>query len=378
MPWLFIILGLIVFISALYGLIAALQARRMFALEAVELGLLALAMLMHHTSTAGWIALVLAVALEAVRQITLRRRAPSPAAAEPLNAPPFAESEPAPTSPARPLPAPLPATPPAPPKPAASPLVSIALLRTAWQPAPEVFLASLRRGGERGAKLTSGAQGQPIHLSVDGISLELESVARPLPRQQIDDAAAQSWDWPEAATTVASHAGHVIFTTRAANGASRASSIRLHCRAQQALAEFAPVIAVLWPAAGRLIPAASLSQLLSIAGDFDLAKATCINFRTFPLEGAEAGRFLCDTVGFSSFGVADLEVECAGEPDAALTAAIYRRAQSMFESEVDINEEETAVEHEGASWRIEPGRSRFAPDRVVAQWVASTTESTGG
>lgn len=379
MPWLFIIPGSIVFISALYGLITAAQARRRFALEAAELGLLALALVMHHTSTAGWIALFAALVVEAVRQISIRPKAPLPTVSEsPIPSPIEIESSStstlsaiqearpdAPIPSAKPLPAPMA---PASPRPAAPPLVSVALLRATWQPAPEVFLASLRRGGERGATLTSGAQGQPIRLDVDGRSLELDCVARPLPRQQIDDAAAQSWEWPNAAKTAGAQVGHVVFTTRAA-GDSRAASIRLHCRAQLALAEFAPVIAVLWPAAGRLIPLAAISQLDSLAGDFDLAKATCINFRTYPLEGAEAGRFLCDTVGFSALGVADLEIERDVEPDATITAAIYQRAEQMFAAECDINTDGAMFEHRGTTWQIERARSRFAPDRVVARWV---------
>lgn len=388
MPWLFVTLGLIAFVSSLYGLIVALQARRMFIFEAAELALLAVAWSMHHTTTAGWVALWAAIGLEALRGLRALRPRPSTVSAEPVVAPtiPSVESPPGPPPmaalpemepvasppptpvPVKPMPAPVP---PKPRKPEAPPLASMALLRSPWQPAPEVFLASLRRGGERGAKLAGGPQGRAIKVTVDGLTLELECVSRPLPKSQIDDAAAQSWDWPEAAKTAGAHVGHVVFTTRAANGASRAAGIRLHGRAQQALAEFAPVIGVLWPAAGRLIPVDSVAEIAGIADDFELAKATCINFRTFPLENADAARYLCDTVGYSAFGVTDLEVECEGEPDAALTSAIYKRAQEMFEAENDVNTEGVTFEHGGRSWRIERARSRFAPDRVVGQWVRS-------
>jgi hypothetical protein len=280
---------------------------------------------------------------------------------------PATETLPAPHIPAvaanaQPLPAPVPPTPTRPPTP---PLISIALLRSNWQPAPDVFLASLRRGGERAAKLTSSS---PIKLTTSEITLELESISKPVPRTQINDAAAQSWEWPEAARTSAPHTAHVIFSTRADAEAPRAASIRLHCRAHQALAEFAPVVAILWPAAGRLLPVVSLSRVLGMTDDFELAKATCLNFRTFPLEGPEAGRFLCDTVGFAAFGVADLEVECAGPPTADLTEAIYRRAQEMFEAADDLHADGTTLEHGPFKGNIERTRSRFTPDRDVAQW----------
>ncbi|HKQ49448.1 MAG TPA: hypothetical protein VJZ71_15360 [Phycisphaerae bacterium] len=394
-PWLFVILGLVALTSALYGLIFALRARRSCIWELLEVGLLSVAWFMHHTTIEGWVALVAAFGVEGLRRFRTQRTSATPPvpATEPVieTSPPDIESPPGPppiasphprpvSSPigrnaaesepaapissahAMPLPAPVP---PPPPAPAIPPLISIALLRSNWHPSPEVFLASLRRGGERGAKLTSSA---PIRLNVNDLTLELECAPKPLPRTQINDAAAQSWDWPDAARTVAPHAAHVVFTTRADTGATRDANIRLHCRAQHALAEFAPVIAILWPAAGRLIPAAVLAKLIATPGDFDLAKATCLNFRTFPLEGPEAGRYLCDTVGFSAFGIADLEVECEGQPTPGLTDAIYRRAQETFESEGEINTDGSTFEHGGITWRMERGESRFTPDRNVARW----------
>lgn len=383
MSWLFVILGLVGFTSSLYRLITAAQARRRFYFEALELVLLAAAWMLHHTTVAGWIALIAALSLEVLRRLPPIRHSsnretsnpavevPAPSIESPPGPPPMVTVPPVSTEMASPPPMPLPAPlPPTPPQPAAPPLISMALLRSSWHPAPEVFLASLRRGGERGAKLASSA---PIRLSVNDLTLELECVAKPLPRTQINDAAAQSWDWPDAAKSAGPHAAHVIFTTRADAGTSHAANIRLHCRAQQALAEFAPVIAVLWPAAGRLIPAAVLAKLISLPDDFDLAKATCLNFRTFPLEGPETGRYLCDTLGFSAFGIADLEVECEGRPSPELTDAIYRRAQEMFESEADINADGTTFEHGGVTWRMERRQSRFAPDREVARWLPSPT-----
>ena len=359
MPWLFIILGLAVFISGLYGLITALQAKRLFVLEGLELVLLGGAMFMHHTSTAGWVALFAALAVEVARHSVARRQVPSSNVSEPASIPanpviekffvpppivaPFenkrVESE-APQPPAMPSPAPLPLTPLQPPKPTAPPLISIALLRTPWQPAPEVFLASLRRGGERGAKLTSSTPGQPIRISVEGLFIELKCVERPLPRPQLEEAAGQSWDWPDAAKTVAAHVGQVLFTSQA-GGDGRAAGLRLHCRAQLALAEFAPVLAVLWPAAGRLIPITSISHLASLPGDFDLAKATCINFRTFPLEGNEAGRFTAIPLIFRPRRM-DLEVECD-----ALERQVRRRfinGPSRCSNRIRINGDGTTFE----------------------------------
>ena len=384
MPWLFVILGLAAFISALYGLIAALRSRRQCFMEVLELGFLAVAWIMHHTTIAGWIALAVAIGLEAFRRLWTPRASseyvaatippaevPVPTIEAPPGPPPMAvqpEARPAEPPPAPAAAMPLPA--PEPPKPRVPPLVSIALLRSIWQPAPDVFLASLRRAGERGATLANSTSG-PIRLTVKDLTLELEYTGRPLPRAQINQAAAQSWEWPEAATTAGPHAAHVIFTTRAEGAATRAASLRLHCRAQQALAEFAPVIAVLWPAAGRMIPVAALSKLMAKADDFDLAKATCLNFRIFPLEGSETGRFLCDTVGFSVFGIADLEVECEGRPSAALTDAIYRRARDMFEAVDDLNPDGARFEQVGTRWTIERGQSRFDPARDVARWLPS-------
>src|SRR5207249_1120664 len=122
----------------------------------------------------------------------------------------------------------------------------------------------------------------------------------------------QTFDWPEADMVAANHHGHVIVTSHSPIDAGPRDVLRLHCRAHAAIGEFAPLSAVLLPEAGHLI---SPPTFLEARGSGPDPTATCITFRTFSLAGQAT---LCDTVGLHAFGLPDLQLVVAGEPDEAI------------------------------------------------------------
>ncbi|MFQ5425204.1 MAG: hypothetical protein ACE5F9_14660, partial [Phycisphaerae bacterium] len=284
----------------LYRRIDLLARLQSVPVHAVILFLVVAAMLLSHERAGGWVALLTAVFLELPRWALPRalgwshRPAPSatttvtvtalvqtPSVSEPADAPPASAPETA--EPANDV-APPPTESPAPVEAAGDPPIDVAdaagateplpesiapasavpvgslrlftthvLLSAAWRPVPDVVLASLRRAGQRDARLGAADAGDDAAvIDVGPIRLEIVLVPDPVDRQALVDAAAQSWDWPEAADSVAGHAAHLVLTTRSPDDVPRAEVVRLHHRAQAALTEFAPALAAHWPDAGRL------------------------------------------------------------------------------------------------------------------------------
>ena len=120
-------------------------------------------------------------------------------------------------------------------------------------------------------------------------TLELLGVADPIPPAEIEYAASQSWEWPDASTAVSAHQAHILVTTRATIDVPRADIVRLHRRAHAALAEFAPVLGMMWRDAGRLIAPSASHNETSGASPRDLAYHPLRHFQDVPSKRSETG-----------------------------------------------------------------------------------------
>lgn len=241
------------------------------------------------------------------------------------------------------------------------------LLSTEWRPAAVAVHASLRRAGQRNAQLIPDRQSdEPVTLDVGGTLLEVVLFPAPLDRATIEFAAAQSFDWPEAAEAVSGHQAHIVITTRAFEETDRAEIVRIHHRAQAALSEFAQVQAAFWPDAGRLVPTHELSALATAAAGTDSPIATCITLRTFPPEG-DRSLFVCDTVGLHGFELPDVEIVLEHEPDEVVSAALQEISGRFFVVGCDVGDGERVAMLDGSIWRASRGSARFAPSRAVIE-----------
>lgn len=418
MIWVFVILGLVVSIPALESLFRGLagHGRRTWRLEILVLLLIAGAWWAGHLTFAGWATLITAVFLESVILWSCRGMGRQELGSTPA-LPPSAISPGAPPIPpdeagsvqtgASPAEAPLlpikpgsqasaatqapggeapsskePSGPtetstgepaacvpkPLPPDEPTRAVTTCALLAAPCEVTAEVFFASLRRGGLREAELLAGPVGdKTIRIRTGEIVIELSAEAQRLNQAEINYATTQSWDWPEAATVVAKHAAHVVLITRAAERIPRTEIVRLHRRAQAALAEFAPVVAVLWPGAGRLMPAPGHSgPVEGEAGDFSPTEI-CVNFRMFPPAEGQAGPFVSDSVGLHVFGLPDVQIPGDREPDDAVSMVLYRAAEQIFADGCDVKDGDWLDLGELGRWRVSRVRSRFEPERGVIE-----------
>jgi hypothetical protein len=424
--WGFVILGVVVSVPALEGLARGLigRGRRTWRLETLVLLLVVGAWFAGHRTFTGWATLITAAILEAGILRSGRGAAGEQEVdllpddkplvtrgGEPAHLSGAVHSAPLPTGPtAAPLPpdsrggataattkpldsVPSPSEPPRAeaesrtdkeaepaetPPPVETPTraySTCALLASACEVSAEVFFASLRRGGLREAELLPSPDGgRTIRIRAGGIALELTSEAKKAAQAEISYAASQSWDWPEAAAVVGKHAAYVAVTTRSPESAPRGEIVHLHCRAQAALAEFAPVLAVLWPGAGRLMPASSPTAPTTDDSPESAPTTLCVNFRMFTPPEGEAGPFVSDSVGLHAFGLPDVQICGAREPDDAVSAVLYQIAERIFAEGCEIKDEDVLDLGELSSWRASRGRSRFEPDRDVIELTAAKNE----
>jgi hypothetical protein len=261
---------------------------------------------------------------------------------------------------------------------------TVVLLNSAWEAAGEVFLASLRRTGQRDAELLTmvpddqgpGPAKERIMIRTGPMTLQLAGVPRPVGQDQIACAAAQSWDWPEASSSVAGHRAHVLLTTHSPAETPGVDIVHLHRRAHAALGEFSQVLAALWPEAGRLVPpAASLGSTAQSpsAGAGQLEEGgpaiagCCVNFRVLPLEEPEGGCFVADSLGLHAFGMPDIEIVTEGEPDESVSAVVYELAERFLAAGCSIEEGDEFSLDGKTNWRAERTQARFPPQRGVLQ-----------
>ena len=394
MLWVFIIIGGLTSGSVVCRAALAFKAgRARWLLEALVLLPVAVAWQVQHTTALGWIALLVAFGIESLCWITglfvaapkstrlspppgrpsknaLPRRARASAARSASNATPTASPGAVRSSESSDAPR--------------IAFTTVALLGAVRGIAPEVFHASLRRVGQRDAELpdpagsgqiggTTGSTPGRVAVRAGPMLLELTAIPSPLPSAEVQNAAAQTWDWPEAAQVAAPHVAQIVITSRSPVRMDRVEIVRLHHRAHAALAEFDPIVAVLWRGPGRLAPTNALAELAGRAGAeaFGTAEAMacCVNFRCFPIGQTESGeaRFVSDTVGLHVFSLPDLQVVSDGRPDESVSAAIYELAHRFFAGGCDVRDGQTWTCSRGDQWQAAYRTALSQPTRNVVQ-----------
>lgn len=233
---------------------------------------------------------------------------------------------------------------------------------------PTVFLASLRRAGQRDATM-SHSSGPDLLAAVEAgtITLRLQSGPGRCAAPELDWAIDTSEEWSEARAVFEHHEAHAVLISEYDPDTPPDAVVRLHHRAHAALMEFASVAAVLWPAAERLDPPNALATMAIQASEAGRSLAsTCTTIRRFELDGENAGLVLIDSLGLSAFGLPDVQV-IASHPPAEETSTIARQAvERLFAARGEVEPIELLIDEPDA-WRVMRVQSAFAPDREVVQ-----------
>ncbi len=245
---------------------------------------------------------------------------------------------------------------------------TVVLLERTTTMSGEVFLASLRRSGQRDAKLTEPSEhDSAIRVKADRIRLDICSFAEPW--QAADESFMPPDTDPDA--PLQTHKAFTSITSVFESTIARDDIIRLHHRAHAALAEFAPAIAAVWPAAGRVVTAAELESLRSQANDASEPMAkTCTRLRSFDLDGPAAGMVLCDTLGLTALGLPDIQLIVEKASDDAIQQIARDLADRFLESGCDLENGSEFILADDRTCRITHTWSAFSPDREAIQFVA--------
>ncbi len=257
-------------------------------------------------------------------------------------------------------------------------LRTLVLLKTDYRAAPQVLLASARRAGQRDAALAAiQPDDATAALEAGELRIELRTSRLPVEAARLEMAISQAERQQEALAIAEEHVCYFEITTLFHFDTPRDALVRCQHRIHSALSEFAPVLGVLWPSSARLIPARQLVSLqrLANAPDGSMLK-TCTSLRTFPLEGANAGFVLTDTLGLFVFGLPDLQVISEGPPEAHVRHWLTDTAERFFERGCDLADQSEIALREEDIWRVKYRRSAFAPDREVVQ-IAPRREAPG-
>ncbi len=432
MLWVFTIIGLVTSGSILFRLVIAVRIRhRSWMVEAAALAPLAVAWGAQHTSPIGWIALLTAFGIELLRWVTApspdssagiattttdQDDVPSDLAAPPDPRQPGAhqpitdgptsdeqiedvlptaavgdESHEHAATPAR-TDSPVAGVdrtdrrfePAKPEQPAAHDgttgvgsmtFTTYALLNAPWEATPTVFFASLRRAGRRDAQLmTKGCSGElrtRVRVRAGDVELELVGAATRVPKDELDFAISQLSAPSEAVDISDRHVAHVRFHTECPADTPCRDVVHLHLCAHAALAEFTPVPAVLWPAAGRLVPAADLDK----PDDSETSLVTmCVRFRVSHADESAAGYFVSDTVGLHAFGLPDVQVITDGEPGEAVASVVRDLAGGVFNEGCDVQNGRILSPIIDDIWESSLESASFPPQRNVIQLRRKTED----
>jgi len=248
-------------------------------------------------------------------------------------------------------------------------LRTIVLFKRRYVVAGGVFLASLRRNGQRDATAAQTlASDDAAWIHAGPIAMELRSSAEPCDANALNDVLAISPDGPESARLVAGHEAHATLTSVYSPQTPHDVVIRLHHRAHAALMEFAPVTAVVWPMAGRCVPADQLPALLDQAADPARPMArTCIQLRVFPLSEPNSGWVLTDCVGLCALGLPDIQIINPAQPDEAIVRTLHDLTERFLTSGCDLEDGTTLAVGDGPPGQVSHTRGAFPPDREVIQ-----------
>jgi hypothetical protein len=319
-----------------------------------------------HLSVLGWLTLIVGVALEIQARRPPRVRLPArPAFVPPKNISP--EIPPAAPKPVQRIidepPQPQPNNVPA--------YVTYALLKVAHDITGDVLTASLRRAGRRDATLSGRKSDGSWQIQFGSLFLELSKSAR-LPKQTLEYAAAQTFDWPEALEVCVEHASAVRLATPLHASASRRDLVRLHHEAHAALTEFTQVMAIYWEGPGRLSPESAIKSLSVERGD---RPELYINFRSFPSENHTS--VVCDSVGLHAFGLPDVQIVTPGDPDESISALLFDTASGFFRDGCTLTQGQVIPLSSGQRFHAEFTQSRQPPDREVVELAAESTDADG-
>ncbi|MFC5002186.1 DUF4261 domain-containing protein [Dactylosporangium cerinum] len=205
-------------------------------------------------------------------------------------------------------------------------------------------------------------------LTSDGVDIRLlVAVGRPLP--QPGDARGrrdltQTWEWPDAAATMAAVRHTVTVTEIFGTSFAPANRIRAFTSAVRGLAEVPAPAGIWWPASGVATPPGALA-VRPLAG--------LVNVRLFNVAGSP-GLLLMDTLGLGPLGLPDLECVFSGLPEEHMAAYLTALAEDLVGGRTIRSGSVVQGLPRDGRWRVTAATASVGPERPVL----SITPGAGG
>lgn len=183
-----------------------------------------------------------------------------------------------------------------------------------------------------------------------------------------EDAESQTWNWEGAADAVAGACGRLRIEERFSSGLERAARLKLLHATVRAVLEHAPVAAIHWEPAQRLVdPAFYVSSLEHGTRLMDAA----VNVRVFKVSDGRGGEYVMDTRGLTAFGLPDLQVHFHTLAVPRVAELLFAYAEYTFDKGDVLGDDSIVRGVTGTDeWECRRAKSLVPPLRDVVDIVA--------
>jgi hypothetical protein len=206
------------------------------------------------------------------------------------------------------------------------------------------------------------------HLTTAGVPSMAMVASAPAPEAEaLTSALQQTWDWPDAATVAHSAAGSLLVSDLMAAGLPPEERVQLFVNAVAAVCEVAPVSAILWLPAQKLIRPPALWRALAEPEPDPLFAP--VNVRMFNVTGRKKGETVMDTIGLEPLGLPDLQCHFVGLPPGRIAVFLHSVARYLFARGPVIESGHTVAGPDGARWRCKWENALVGPTRAVIDVV---------
>jgi hypothetical protein len=139
--------------------------------------------------------------------------------------------------------------------------------------------------------------------------------------------------------------------------------VELFVKAVAAMSEVAPVRAILWLPAQKLIRPEALWRALDEPEPDPLFAP--VNVRMFNVTGRRQGETVMDTLGLEPLGLPDVQCHFVGLPPGRIAAFLHSVARYLFSRGPVIESGHTVAGPDGERWRCRWEEALVGPTRAV-------------
>jgi len=201
--------------------------------------------------------------------------------------------------------------------------------------------------------------------STPALTLITTSETQPDP-QVLESALQQTWDWPEARTTVSKCCATMFVTDLMASGLEYKTRLALFHSVVLSVLELTPSLAIHWLPSQRVVDPQAYLNSKRTGTETYKPTFPAVNVRFFKAENRAPGEMLADTLGLAALGIPDLQCHFAGLDLSDVGNALYGYGCYLFEhGDIIANGDTVQGITEDQRWVCRHEKALVPPERVV-------------